>query len=197
MKLGELANITTGQMVKRKEAIPGEISCREYRMLTLKSFDAGGYLIEEKLDVFHSAEEIDEKYITQEGDVIVRLSSPYTSVTIDKQSVGLLIPSLFVVIRRKNRKILPEYISVYLNSECMKKTYAKETSGSAIQIIKTSAFKEFELNIPDLRTQEKVVALNQLMLKEKKLLRELIEQIELKNAAVLTNILCGGRDNGY
>ncbi len=193
VKLGEVASIITGQMVKRKEAVPGDVSYYNYRMLTLKSFDPDGYLIEENLDVFNSVEEIDKKYITQEGDVIVRLSSPYTSIVIDKGSTGLLIPSLFAIIRSQDQEILPEYIGVYLNSECMKKSYAKETSGSAIQIVKTSAFKEFEINIPNLAIQEKVIMLNRLMIKEKKLLYELVEQSELRNAAALTKILCGGQ----
>ena len=42
VKLGDISSITTGQVIKRKEARPGDVDAIQYRILTLKSFDEDG-----------------------------------------------------------------------------------------------------------------------------------------------------------
>lgn len=196
VKLGDISSITTGQVIKRKEARPGDVDAIQYRILTLKSFDEDGYLVKEELDSFKASEEIESKYITSKGDIVVRLSMPFTSITIDEESEGILIPSLFVVIRINSNDILPSYLSLYLNSNKMKKQYIKEARGSAIQILKTSAFKEFEIMIPDMSIQEQAVTLNELLMREKRLLQLLIKENNKRNQIILEKMITGGLNHG-
>lgn len=196
VKLGDISSITTGQVIKRKEARPGDVDAIQYRILTLKSFDEDGYLVKEELDSFKASEKIESKYITSKGDIVVRLSMPFTTITIDKESEGILIPSLFVVIRVNCNDILPSYLSLYLNSNKMKKQYIKEARGSAIQILKTSAFKEFEIMIPDMSIQEQAVTLNELMMREKRLLQLLIKENNKRNQIILEKMIAGGLNHG-
>lgn len=196
VKLGDISSITTGQVIKRKEARPGDVDAIQYRILTLKSFDEDGYLVKEELDSFKASEKIESKYITSKGDIVVRLSMPFTTITIDKESEGILIPSLFVAIRVNCNDILPSYLSLYLNSNKMKKQYIKEARGSAIQILKTSAFKEFEIMIPDMSTQEQSVTLNELMMREKRLLQLLIKENNKRNQIILEKMIAGGLNHG-
>ena len=196
VKLGDISSITTGQVIKRKEARPGDMDAIQYRILTLKSFDEDGYLVKEELDTFKAIEEIESKYITSKGDIVVRLSMPFTSITIDEESEGILIPSLFVVIRINCNDILPSYLSLYLNSNKMKKQYIREARGSAIQILKTSAFKEFEIMIPDMSIQEQAVTLNELLMREKRLLQLLIKENNKRNQIILENMITGGLNHG-
>lgn len=196
VKLGDISSITTGQVIKRKEARPGDVDAIQYRILTLKSFDEDGYLVKEELDSFKASEKIESKYITSKGDIVVRLSMPFTSITIDEESEGILIPSLFVVIRINCNDILPSYLSLYLNSNKMKKQYIKEARGSAIQILKTSAFKEFEIMIPDMSIQEQAVTLNELLMREKRLLQLLIKENNKRNQIIFDNMITGGLNHG-
>ncbi|WP_281532566.1 restriction endonuclease subunit S [Anaerocolumna aminovalerica] len=196
VKLGDISSITTGQVIKRKEARPGDVDAIQYRILTLKSFDEDGFLVKEELDSFKASEEIESKYITSKGDIVVRLSMPFTSITIDEESEGILIPSLFVAIRVNCNDILPSYLSLYLNSNKMKKQYIKEARGSAIQILKTSAFKEFEIMIPDMSIQEQAVTLNELLMREKRLLQLLIKENNKRNQIIFDNMITGGLNHG-
>ena len=196
VKLGDISSITTGQVIKRKEARPGDVDAIQYRILTLKSFDEDGFLVKEELDSFKASEEIESKYITSKGDIVVRLSMPFTSITIDEESEGILIPSLFVAIRVNCNDILPSYLSLYLNSNKMKKQYIREARGSAIQILKTSAFKEFEIMIPDMSIQEQAVTLNELMMREKRLLQLLIKENNKRNQIILEKMITGGLNHG-
>ncbi len=170
------ASISTGLVVKRKQAMNLIEVDKRYQMLTLKSFESSGWLNHHELEVFESNEVLNEKYLTQKGDVVVRLSYPNTAIAISENDVGLLIPSLFAVIRLNSDEILPEYLSVYLNSEHMKKEYSKSLIGSAVQIIKTSLLKEVEIKIPELDRQCKIVEINRLMMREKILLQDLIKE---------------------
>ena len=196
VKLGDISSITTGQVIKRKEARPGDVDAIQYRILTLKSFDEDGFLVKEEIDSFKASEEIESKYITSKGDIVVRLSMPFTSITIDEESEGILIPSLFVVIRINCNDILPSYLSLYLNSNKMKKQYIREARGSAIQILKTSAFKEFEIMIPDMSIQEQAVTLNELLMREKRLLQLLIKENNKRNQIIFDNMITGGLNHG-
>ncbi len=188
-KIGDIASITTGLVVKRKQAELPEEAKKKYKMLTLKSFEQDGWLNVEELEDFESNEILDDKYLTQEGDVIVRLSYPNTAIVIDKDNVGLLIPSLFTVIRLETDILIPEYLSIYLNSDKMKRYYSKRLIGSAIQIIKTSILRNVIVRFPDINQQKKVVEINKLILKEKKLLSKLVEEKAKYHKAIINKML--------
>lgn len=136
IKIGEVGSITTGLVVKRKQAELSERVIQTYKMLTLKSFEQDGWLNTQELEIFQSSEVLDDKYLTQEGDVIIRLSYPYASIVINKEHAGFLISSLFVVVRLGRNDLLPDYLSIYLNSESMKRYYSKSAIGSTFKSLK-------------------------------------------------------------
>ncbi|MHB8170755.1 MAG: restriction endonuclease subunit S [Thermincolia bacterium] len=184
-RIGDMGSITTGLVVKRKQAELPEDIFKKYKMLTLKSFDQHGLLNIEDLETFESNELLDDKYLTQEGDVIVRLSHPNTAILVAKGQVGYLIPSLFVVIRLETHILLPGYLNIYLNSDLMKKFYAKTAVGSTIQIIKTSMLKDVMVRFPSIEQQQQIVEVYRLISKEKALLSQMvIEKSKYHNSII-------------
>ena len=195
-KLGEIASITTGLVVKRKQAELSVDIIKRYKMLTLKSFDHDGWLNIEELDCFDSSEMIDDKYLTREGDVVIRLSYPNTAIVVNKDDVGLLIPSLFVSMRLNIQTLLPEYLTIYLNSDAMKKFYNINSFGSAVKIIKTSVLRDVQVEFPNLEQQKKIVELHKLMQKEKVLYEDLINEKTKYNIEIIKKLLSGGLADG-
>lgn len=191
LKLGDVANILTGIVVKRKQADLSDDTIKKYNILTLKSFDYDGLLNIDELDSFDSIEMIDDKYITKKGDVIIRLSYPNTAISI-KNEIGLLIPSLFAVIRLISKSILPEYLSLYLNSDAMRKFYSINSVGSVVKIVKTSALRDIELDVPEIMRQKKVIELYDLMIKEKRLYEDLKNEKTKYNNEIIKKLLSGG-----
>lgn len=187
--------MTSGLVVKRKEAAPGT-GIHLYKLLTLKSTNHNGFVDMSCLDEFWSAEQIDEKYLTKSGDIIMRLSAPFTTIAISEEQSNILVPSLFVILRTNRSTILPEYVSIYLNSDIMKKQYLKDASGSAIQMIKASSIKDYTIEVIDKEKQYKVVEINRLILHEINLLEELLENKKLYNKLILDNLMNGGYKNG-
>lgn len=196
VKINEVGSITTGLVIKRKEAELSLDTAKSYKMLTLKSFEADGQLNTKELDVFQSTEKLDDKYLTRKGDVIIRLSHPHTAIAIGKEQEGYLIPSLFVVIRLDVDYLDPEYLSIYLNSENMRRFYAKRAVGSAIQIIKTSMLKEIIVSFPEMKKQKEIVEFNRLIIREKALLSSLIEEKTKYNKEIISSLITGGFSNG-
>jgi len=189
LKLGDIASISSGLVAKRKQAMNANEIRMQYSLLTLKSIEQGGWLNINELEDFNSNEVLDEKYLTQEGDVIVRLSNPNTAISINKENVGILIPSLFAVIRIDTKEVLPEYLSIFLNSEYMKKIYVKSSVGSAIQIIKTSMLKDIEVSVKSIETQVQIIEINNLITREQVLLENLLVEKIKYNNAILSKLM--------
>lgn len=65
IKLGNLAIISSGLVVRRKQALNDSDVLKRYRMLTLKSFEQNGLLNENEFEGFESNEILNNKYLTK------------------------------------------------------------------------------------------------------------------------------------
>ena len=97
MRLDEVATVRTGAVTGRKKAEEGMRSSFRYKMLNLKCIAAEGYIDLAFAEEYQAKEKLKPELFTQEGDVLIRLSFPYTSVLIDDNSCGLVVPSHFAV----------------------------------------------------------------------------------------------------
>jgi restriction endonuclease S subunit len=158
-------------------------------MLTLKSFEPQGFLNERELDVFFSKENLEKKYLTNKGDIIVRLTTPYTAICINDKQEGLVIPSNFAIIRLKEQTYIPEFVALFLNSEIIEKKFFKSSISTTIPLIKTKHLREIDISDIPLDTQKKIVELNQLQMKEKMLLSCLMEEKEKFAKASINKII--------
>ena len=186
--LGELFLISSGLVSKRKEA-PPDVFGFEYRLLNLRSVNQLGFIEKECLDDYMSTEKIDEKYLAKTGDIVIRLSTPFTAVVIDQNSQGVIITSLFAILRPKTCEVLPDFVAMYLNSDVMKKQYLKDASGSALQMIKTSVIKDYSIKIPNVSKQEQIIEINKLFIRESILLEELIEKKTRYNKIIINKLM--------
>lgn len=187
-KLSELYTINSGVVFKRLEVSPG-MSGYKYKLITLKSINERGYLDKDFFHEFTSEKEATEKHISKEGDVVVRLSFPYTAVYVNDENEGVVISSLFAILRPKGNQILSEYISIFLNSDFMRRQYNRDASGSALQMIRTSALKDYEVTVPTLEKQKKIIEINKLAIKELHLIELLLEQKKLYHKGVFQELV--------
>ena len=70
MRLGEVASVRSGLVLKRKEAKPDQPSI-VYRALNLRSIIPNGYLDATQLDLFSASEVLSPDYLTHEGDIVI------------------------------------------------------------------------------------------------------------------------------
>ena len=173
MKMDQISEIQTGLVLARKKAISKDKETTKYKLLTLKSIDPLGLLNPNFLDIFVSNSQLEKKYITKEGDIIIRLTSPYTSLVIDSDAKGIVIPSNFAIIRLMSELFCPEYISLYLNSEKINRVFNKSAISTTIPLIKTSFLRNIDIVEKPLKIQEEIVEFNKLQQKEETLLNNL------------------------
>ena len=171
MQLGLCAEIRSGLVLSRKQA--REKTENRYSLLTLKSIKSDATVSEGDLDVFDAVESLNKEYLTAIGDVIVRTSTPYTAVLIDKKTAGMVVSSNFVIIRCYTDKLLPEYLFWLLNTETVKRDIFKNSAGNMLAAIKPQYFCDLEIEIPSLREQKLIADFNMTARKELELLERL------------------------
>ena len=108
MKLQDLASVRSGLVLSRKQA--KESSEYRYPLINLRCIQQEGTIQLKEADIYEAKEPLKEEYLSQSGDIIVRLTAPYTAVLIDETTSGMVVSSNFVVIRVEDKSLLPEYL---------------------------------------------------------------------------------------
>ena len=103
------------------------------KQINLKSFNKNGYLDTDELETFRAKEIISKEYITQCGDIVIRLTDPFTAIYISKGYEGLIVSSNFTIVRCQCN-VDAEFLSYYLNSDNIKKTLLSNIQGSIMKI---------------------------------------------------------------
>ena len=192
IKIKDVAEIGSGLVVARKKAVHDNEIIKEYKQLNLRSINKNGYIEVGELEILKTKEKVDNYYITHEGDIVVRLTDPFTAVYITKEMEGIVISSNFCIVRCSD-KYSSGYLSYYINSDTAKKLLLSNLQGSIMKNINMSAVAE--LQIPEislekqitigklLRAQtKKIIFLNKirdLVEKQQKVILERIENLEV------------------
>lgn len=179
MRLDEVAVINTGLVTARKQARGASDSIIQYKLLNLKAINSKGFIEDSLLDDFETLEEIKSIYITRMGDIVVRLTFPFTAVLIDEMHTGMIVPSHFVVIRTNAKKIIPEYLFCLLNTEKVRQQLQQNISSTMIGTVKPMTYAALNIQQITLEEQRKIADIYLLSKKELMLLDQLIKQKEL------------------
>lgn len=176
LKLGDIASVRSGLVLSRKlSKTPTQY---RYQLINLRSINQAGYIETENVDLYDATEPLSSEYLTHTGDVVIRLTAPYTAVLIDDTTSGMVISSNLVVIRADASQILPEYLYWLLNTPKVKRQIYENTSSNMLGAIKPRYFADFEVSLLSMENQETIAALNLLAHKERQLLNELAMEKE-------------------
>lgn len=186
MKLGNIATVRSGLVLSRKQA--HESTGARYPLLNLRSVNPRGYIDTNLLDVFDASEKLPSEYLSQTGDVIIRLSAPYTAILIDNETAGMVVSSNFIIIRIKRDELLPEYLVWLLNTPDVKHLIYENTSSNMLGAIKAKFFSDFEISLLPIARQRQIAALNELAMKEANLLRQLAHEKESYYSLLIDSI---------
>lgn len=189
--LGDIATVRTGLVVARKKAKLDSPQHIKYEQISLRYFSTGIKLDkpEKEEDIFISAEEIAGKYLTQEGDVVVRLRAPSSAVYIEKEDEGLLIHSLLAVIRVQSNQVDAKYLAYYLNAQTTQRILKQDVKGTAIPMLKTKDLEQLAITLPPIEKQKELVQFLELADKERVLLHHLAQEKQRLSQAVLDTII--------
>lgn len=190
MKLNELSTVRSGLVIARKLVKTPDTANAPlaYRALNLRSIQPDRSIALDEIDQLYAAEPLGSDYLTKSGDIIVRLSIPYTAVLIDGTTSGLVVSSNFVIIRCKTGLLLPDYLVWLLNTPKVKKDIADSTGGNMLGAVKPSYFSSMEITPLSLANQKTIASLHALSQREQKLLRQLAMEKEKYHAYMIDQI---------
>lgn len=189
LKLGDISEIESGLILSRKRARNDLELEKKYKTLSLNNIEPHGDFNEAELEGFPSNELLDEHYFTQVGGILLRLNEPFTSVCIQEHQAGVLIPSYFVSIKIIHEEFLPEYVSWYLNTSKVKREFFRSQSGTLTPNINQKIIRKLKIPKLSLKEQRNITQLHQLYLRERRLLKELINQKDTYYQAITSEII--------
>ncbi len=176
--LGEIADIKIGFLLGRHKTEDMSENVMTSDVLSLRSINEDGTIDEDKMmkDICFKTEMY--QYQAELGEVVIRLSYPYTAAVIDKNSgFNALVPSQFARIHLQERDYVhPEYLAIFLNSTMIKKRFERASYGAVVSVVKVETLKAIRFAVPVMEKQMRIIELNHKMLEERRLQEELIER---------------------
>lgn len=191
MTLENMASVTTGQIMTRVTADneTGEQVVENVKVLVPKAI-VSGVIVKENLGDAELGKQIDDEKYTHEGDVVIKLSTPYDAAYVDEENAGVAIPSFCAAIRiTDNDKMDARYLTAFLNSSYVRDELTAKVVGSARPMIKITDIRALEvpeLNMKDMQDIGKAFVLSGL---KKAILQEMIDnETKLMENVVLASI---------
>ena len=130
---------------------------------------------------------LSERYFVRGGEVLFRSrGEPNVAVAVgDALSEPAVVIVPLVIIRPDRKRVLPEYLAWAINQPDAQRRLAAEAQGTSLRMIPMAVLARLDVAVPDLPTQNRIVALNALARQEGRLLRELADRREQLASAIL------------
>ena len=143
MILENIADVIAGQIMTRvtEDNNDGE----PVQVLAPKAI-SNGIIIKEDLGKAVLSKDVDENKYTKEGDVVIKLSTPYDAAYVTSKDIGLVIPSFCATIRISNDNLIDaKYLSAFLNTSYVRNQLTAKVVGSSRPMIKISDIRALEI----------------------------------------------------
>ena len=186
MKLQDLASVRSGLVLSRKQS--KEPVGYPYRSINLRAIQSDASINLSEVDVYQAKEPLKSEYLYQKGDIIVRLTTPYTAVLIDETTAGMVISSNFVVVRIESQAILPEYLFWLLNTQSVKHDIYENATSNMLGAVNAKFLAEIEVAVLPIKDQYKIAQIYLSSRHEIRLLKELADEKEKYYAKFLEQI---------
>lgn len=165
----DITNIQTGLFAKPTDK--GEVV-----YLQSKHFDENGKLLGE-LHPDLLANNISEKHLLKDGDVLFAAKGTKNFAAVyENQNPAAVASTSFFVLRPTDNKIIPEYLSWFLNHPETQKLIKDNARGTAIPSIRKTVLEDLEISIPSIEKQRTVIKLSALARKENELRMNILQQ---------------------
>jgi len=192
IELEKAAEISSGLVVQRFTNRKGlkvedEPAAKKlYYYTTLKSVE------DNKIDLsllerVELEKEVKPNYLLRKGDIIMKLSSPFSAARVDFECENLLVSSHFAVIRVKDN-FDPKYLSFILNGRYVRNQLNRLVEGGMLSIIKISYLKKVKIRFRNKDEQQKYGKLLSLLLRRNELKKRELELEELIMEDILSNL---------
>lgn len=190
--LEELCHIKTGAPMARARKIPEGGEARSVTILPPRALQNGS-IVDSEL-VIEAVGEIKKEHYTCEGDVVIKLSTPYDSAYIDKKHEGIVATSSVMILRKKpDAAVDMQYLSMFLSMPQANAVLQAVSTGqsTAMAMLKRQAVAEIEVPLLPLERQRELALLFQAVQERKRQYTRLIELDEELIVSQMSNSIWG------
>lgn len=182
-RLEEIATINTGIYEK------GGPSGDTY-YLQAKHFDEFGKFREDVLIKPEIAMEMRlENHQLNDGDILLTAKGENNRACLFQERIGQSVASsTFLVIRIKNQVFIPAYLHWLLNTPYMQAILSGLSKGTQISSLSKKALADFEVWIPPMFEQKKIIEFTALLERERTLMKELLQHKDSFYQNLLLNL---------
>lgn len=110
----------------------------------------------------------------KKDDVLFSSRGVFRAGVFSKETKKTIAASSLFILRIKNKSVLPQYLSIYLNSEAGQNSIQKILTGSTIKTILRGALEDLSIPIPQLAVQKMIIEISYNWQKREKLLNQKI-----------------------
>ena len=123
--------------------------------------------------------DLSDRHLVKRKDLIFRSRGQTTTAAIVDTEIGpAVVAAPLLRVRATSKHVLPEYLCWFINQPLAQAFLHSRATGTAMTVIGKSALDDLQVPLPDLETQERIVALADLSNKEQRLMKELAEKKE-------------------
>ncbi|MBP3869627.1 MAG: hypothetical protein J6E46_01485 [Faecalicoccus sp.] len=158
VKLNDLVDIISGQIMTRVKVNDStDQFAEERRIIVPKAITDNGLIDLDQLSTEKLKVAADEKRLTQVGDIVIKLNSPYTSATITKETANCMVPSFCATIRLYNNLVIePSYLQAFLNSASFRNQIENMVQGSMLTMLHVGKLRDVDVPVPDKLVQDSI-----------------------------------------
>jgi restriction endonuclease S subunit len=191
MTLENIASITAGQIMTRVTADKetGDQVRKSVKVLVPKAISSG-VIVKADLGDAELTRKIDDDKYTHEGDVVIKLSTPYDAAYVTAEDAGIAISSFCAAIRITDKKKMDaRYLTAFLNSSYVRDELTAKVVGSTRPMIKITDIRALKVPKLEVKDMEDIGQAFVLSGKKKTTLQEMIEnETKLMENIVLASI---------
>lgn len=187
-KLADIADIVAGQIMTRVTSNEENQDSIHVKVLQPRAIISGA-IDHNYLGTATITKELSTDKYTSEGDIIIKLSTPYDAAYISNKEAGLVIPSFCVAIRIKYNYVDPYYLLAVLNSQYTNEVLKSKIVGSARPMIKISDLKALPIPLLDEHSMAAIGSTYVLSNQKKALLQDMIKtEDDIMSSIILKSV---------
>lgn len=186
-QLSDIAEISFGVYAKTIPASENNVGLIPY--LQIGDFDYLGTLQPQKISTFVNEKFNNDKFFLKVGDILLPAKGVRnTALLYSEHHPKAVASSLFFIIRIEDKRISPQFLTIYLNHPNIQaKIKAMISSSVTVPTLNKKDFQKLLVPMLSLIEQEKFVQLNLMQSQERKLTNLILEKKELLLNQLLSN----------
>ncbi len=155
--LGDYVTMISGQIMTRiaiKEG-SGEDMVEVRKVVIPKCIHADGSIYVEEMPEEALRAAPDPKRLTEPGDIVMKLSTPYDAAYVNEESAGAVVPS-FCAIIKSTGALNSDYLLAFLNSAACKNQLKQQVAGSTLAMLSVGKIRNVMIPVPSVEEQREI-----------------------------------------